>query len=142
MGVAYFFGSLYGFNFLGAAINPIFVYYQPDTSDVVSPILINIAIAFLGSLIPAIFVMVIIHLTLKPNSKLFIYVLSISYLIFSIRSVLNNYNEHAYLELGYLYNLSGKALGGLIVLWVVSLVYLRSKPNKSLNPDAQNARAG
>ena len=143
VGAAYYFGALYGFNFLGSAISPVFAHYQPDVDSVAAPILINIAISFLGSLIPAIVVIAIIHFTLHPNSKLFIFALSVSYLILAVWSILDNYNsDSGFLDLGYLYNLSGKALGGFLVLWLVCLVYLRSKPNKSLNPDAQNARAG
>ena len=139
VGAAYYFGTLYGFNFLGSAISPVFAHYQPDVDSVAAPILINVAISFLGSLMPAIVVMAIIHFTLHPNSKLFIFALSVSYLILSTWSVLENYNS--VLELSYLYSLLGKAFGGLMVLWVVCAVYLRSKPNKSFKMDGAKSRA-
>ena len=136
-GVAYYFGFLHGFNSLGPVINPIFAHYQPDQDSLLSPMLINYALAFIGSILPAIVAILIIHHTLNPNSKLFIFVLSAPYLALSIWSIQKNYND--FLGLIYLYSHSGKVLGGLTTVWGVSLLYLRSKPNKYFKADAQKA---
>lgn len=141
IGGVYFFASIYGFNALGGAISPIFTHYQPDANSATSSILINITLAVLGSLLPAVVAIIIIHFTLHPHSKLFIFTLSASYLMLHIWTILYNYFiENSFLGSSYLHNLSGKAIGGLMIIWVVCAVYMRSKPNRSVNTDGAQSR--
>ena len=135
-GGVYFFGSLYGFNFIGSTMSPMFTDYQTDS--IVIHMLMNAGIALLGSIVPAIVVMVLIHFTLRPNTKLFVFSLLLSFLMLSIWSIWeNHYSNTTFLELSFLYSLLGKALGRLIVISVACVIYLHSKPNKSFKTAGQ-----
>ena len=132
LGVAYYFVSILGFNFLGEVVGPIFNHYQPNPDSVLMPVAINIVIAFFGSLVPAATFIVVVHFVLAPKTKLFLFSSTLAFVFLSVMVILTSFNGNNFLGLNYIYNLSGKVIGGVIVLWVISIIYLNKKPNKAL----------
>lgn len=142
LGAVYFYVAMYAFYFMGTTIDPIFSHFQPDPESVVSIAAINGVIAFFGSLLPALILIVSVHIILSPSSKLFLFSSLLSYAALSVFSVIGNYSSsNAYMGSSYLYSLTGKAVGGFIALWLLGIIYFRVKPNKSLQPTPKNGAA-
>ena len=128
LGVIYYLLSILGFNFLGEAIDPIFNHYQPSPDSVLMFIAINIVIAFFGSLIPGVIFVIVVHFVLVPKTKLFLFSATLVFVFLSVMVIISSIKSNNYLGLNYIFNLSGKALGGVIALWVISIIYLNKKP--------------
>ena len=143
IGVVYYYGSVYGFYFVGSTAAPLFEYIPPPAVNTFVIFSTNFVITLLGSLVPALLLLLVSHYLLMPNTPLFLITSSIGFIIFSAWYLLDNVNGREYLY-PYLTNiLVAKALGGFCILWGVGLIYLKLKPNQRLHQSAaKNAAPG
>ena len=139
LGFIYFYASNIIFNIIGSSALIIFELYEPTSPSVYIALLANLAVGFIGSLLPATVISFFFHYILRPKTKLFLISITLSFIILSIWGafgLLSVTNETVYL-LGYI----GKALGSLFALWLLIAIYFKlMMPNKALNTDsAKNA---
>jgi hypothetical protein len=139
LGGLYYYGFVWGFYFAGSAVSPLFRYVQPEPGNIAASVAINMLVAFFGALIPAIIYAVAIERLLSPITKLFLLGTSLSYLIFSVWSVMDNFEgSDSILSMRYLYSDIGKMVSGIITLWFVSIIFLKIRSKTHDNIQNEN----
>ena len=136
LGAVYFYGVIFFFNVIGYYLGS-YMPFSESNQDLLAPVLIaNFITTIFGSFVPSLFVIAIIHLLLKPKTWFYLVGVSFSYIILSIYyslSVPVEYINYNYIDYAVKYS------SGLIFLYTLTYIYLKSKPNKAFKRDAEKA---
>ncbi len=136
IGAVYFFGVIFFYNIIGHYFGSIFASTQNDSIGLGYIALVNFITSFIGGVVPSILVLIVIHFLLNPKTSFYLTGIFFSYILLSVYYSANlpeHFGDYYYLD--YL----AKGFGGLLILWLMSLAYLKKKPNNAFKRDAEKA---
>jgi len=136
LGVAYFFGVIFFFNFIGYYFGSVLPTTQNESIGLSYITFVNFITSFIGGIVPSILVLIVIHFLLNPKTIFYLTGICFSYTLLAVYYSINlpeHFTDYYYLD--YL----AKYLGGLLILWLLSLAYLKQKPNNAFKRDAEKA---
>ena len=128
LGIAYFFGVIFYFNLLGYYFGSLFATSQNESIGLLYIAFANLITPFIGGVVPSLLVLIVIHFLLNPKTSFYLTGICFSYVLLAVYYSINlpeHFTDYYYLD--YL----AKYLGGLLILWLISLAYLKKKPNKA-----------